>query len=810
MTNQPSHHLAAVQSLDSIRVASSSFGPKDSIELDTWETDEHFCVIFHDGKAITPFVFSLMKHLPSHRFDKVRQTHVAHIDDFRRFVSLCDEAHSACHDITDAWTRRGATERLLLAIQKRKERRDLLLSLQQAEDCPDTLIWTLQPGMEPYGFQRANMKFLELAERAMLCDQMGLGKGIELSQPTMTPAGLVPFGDLRVGDSVIGSDGSPTEILGVYPQGERECFEVEFSDGASVVCDDEHLWQVCSPAQRAKGEHSVLPLNVIRRGGHGPIAVPSLSADSGFVTIKSIKYVGRHKTACIKVAAEDGLFALDGFVLTHNTASAICAIERLRAFGLVRRTLIVSTASTKFNWAREIRRWVGAETVVVDSDPKIQLPCPIEEGWVYTGTSKKCKACQFKPNCATAAKKMTREDARRQLYATPVPYTIANYELVERDSKIIKSHLAPLDCIVLDEAHRIRNSKTKTSKALCFLAENIRYRFALTGTPIHNRVSDIWSIMRFVDPTMFGGWGAFSAQYALIDQFGNEIPRNLDRLHERLKPVMIRHKKEDVAKQLPAKRYVRHDVVMSSAQRKYYDDAKDRLLSIGTDDAIEKINQAELVAQITYLREVCDSTELIDQTVKLSAKADVLNDLLENELMTDPDAKVVIYSGFKRMIHILRAKFSKWDSLEITGDVKGMVSITRDERDKYEITEFTERSDGRFDVDARLLAQEQFKRDPRKKLMFLTDAGGEGINLQSAATVVLFDMPFNPQRIAQIEDRVHRIGQTKDCTIVSLVTSNTIEDRVMEILDQKRDLFDQIVDGGSIRNLIVNQWRNLI
>jgi len=423
---------------------------------------------------------------------------------------------------------------------------------------------------------------------------------------------------------------------------------------------------------------------------------------------------------------------------TGKTYPALVTAKHLFDIGEIRNCLIVCIASVKWNWVAEIQKCVnGCSYTVIEGKP---------------------------------------ED-REKLYYEKTLFKIVNYEILRNDIDTILYGMK-FDCIIVDEIHRIRTHKAKQTKTLYKLGKNAKYRFGLTGTPVQNKLEDLFSVMKFIHPNLLGNWFVFDRRYIIKGYWGEVADyRRLDEVHEKLKTIMIRKRKKEVLKDLPDKVYQDIFVDMSVKQRKFYNDVKNQILDSELEDVEEKIEQANILANVTYLREVCDSTELVDPSKSVSTKTKeckrIVEDLLEN------DHKIVIFSQFKRMVKILERDLKVPAIL-----LHGGVPTTGGERSKL--------------ID-------EFGQSKKKNVFIMTTAGGEGINLQCADYIIFFDLPFNPQVIAQVEDRLHRRGQENTVNVIKLLAKDSIEERVLEILKFKTRLFREVVDGVSGKPFQVSQ-----
>jgi SNF2 family DNA or RNA helicase len=216
---------------------------------------------------------------------------------------------------------------------------------------------------------------------------------------------------------------------------------------------------------------------------------------------------------------------------------------------------------------------------------------------------------------------------------------------------------------------------------------------------------------------------------------------------------------------------------MSKEQRKFYNHVRDQILKSDFEEVEQKVKQANILANLTYLREVCDSCELIDPEVNSSAKMKeckrLVGELIEN------GHKIVIFSQYEKMTRLIERDLG-FPAIRLHGGI----STEKGVRDKMTY---------------------EFADSKIKNVFIMTTAGGEGINLQCADYIIFFDLPFNPQVIAQVEDRLHRKGQEATVNVIKLIAKDTIEDRVLEILKFKTKLFKEVIDGQVSSEGILNQ-----
>ncbi len=338
-----------------------------------------------------------------------------------------------------------------------------------------------------------------------------------------------------------------------------------------------------------------------------------------------------------------------------------------------------------------------------------------------------------------------------------------------RDFGEINDRMKP-DIIILDEAQRIKNWSTKTAQAIKKLQS--RYAFVLTGTPIENRIDDLYSIINFIDPARLGSLFRFNREYYIFDERGRpEEYKNLDRLHERVKPLMVRRRKADVEKELPDRTDRTLFVPMSPVQTRFYKQHEFQvkiLLDQAGKRPLRKEEMERLQRELAMMRMVCDTPYILDQEHRVCPKLEEIESLLE-EVLADSDVKVVIFSEWIKMLSLIR----EYCEAQEIGFVWHTGSVPQKKR-RDEIN--------------------RFKNDPQARIFLSTDSGGVGLNLQNASVVINCDLPWNPAKLEQRIARVWRKHQTRPVTVINLVSEKTIEHRMIETLANKQGLADAVLD----------------
>jgi hypothetical protein len=806
--------------------------------------------------------------------------------------------------------------------QRDNRRRELLAQVEAGQARLDLLKLPLYP------YQAVGTLFLAFTERALLADDMGLGKAQPLDAKILTPRGWKLMGDVQIGDKIINSQGQVSHVTGVFPQGIKDIYRVEFTDESATECCDDHLWLVNNAVRRRRGSaprlkslrdissslhdgsgnlrHFIpmvqpvqfhegeLPMDpyllgvLLGDGGLNNNAVMLSSADeevlaqvksllpsgvsltyaSGYdwrlsqgrvsrpnpVTVslrslglmghraeakfvpdlykfasmtsrvallqglldtdgcvrsadnnieysstslrlaldvielvqslggkatlrkkrafytykgekregqlcyrmsialppdvqpfrltrkasiyhprrkyppvramKSVTFVGRKEAQCIATDAPDHLYVTDDYILTHNTPQAIAAAKLVEEWHGIERVLVVTPASVKFQWGKEIERFSDKSYTVI-------------------GGSKAKREKQY------------REDSF---------FTIINYELVLRDLAHI--HALDADLVILDEAQRIKNWRAKTSQAIKELPS--KFAFVLTGTPLENRLEELYSIMEFLDDKLLGPPWQFMAQHVIKDEWGGIIGyKDLEGVRRAIAPVLLRRRKADVLLQLPERIDNDFWLELDTEQERLYRPLEKQLTELLRAPEWNAHQSALALSLLGKLREAATAAQLVDASVQSSSKLRELPALVDEIALEGH--KMLIFSQWERMTRHAEASLARLNIKSV-------------------------RMHGGLGMRARQSIVEQFNTDPETMLFISTDAGGLGLNLQAASFVINLDLPWNPARVEQRIGRAHRIGQVNPVNVINMIAANSIEQRVLDVLYRKQELFEEILD----------------
>ncbi|MBT6751345.1 MAG: DEAD/DEAH box helicase [Desulfobacula sp.] len=415
--------------------------------------------------------------------------------------------------------------------------------------------------------------------------------------------------------------------------------------------------------------------------------------------------------------------------------------------------LVITLASLKEQWKREIEKFSHEKATIIEGSP-------FQRKALYQGDSHLFK--------------------------------ITNYEAVLRDITII-SGFNP-DMIILDEAQRIKNFSTKTSEAVKRLPK--KHGIVLTGTPLENKLEDVYSIVQFLDPYLLTPLWKFAADHFMIPRKKKSNVagyKNLEMLKDKLKPIVIRRKKEEVLKDLPREVVNNYYIDLTTEQQEIHSGYARSLLPLINKKFLTPMDMRRIQILLLRMRMVCDSTYLIDRDTHISPKLKELASIID-EMVIQNQRKMVIFSEWTTMTFLIARHLSDMNIpfIELSGKVP---------------------------VKKRQALIDEFTNNPDCKVFLSTDAGGTGLNLQAADCVVNFELPWNPAKMNQRIGRVSRIGQESQCiNVINLIAKQSIEERILAGIQLKTDLFKGVFEEGpdvvefsrEKRNEMLNRLREMM
>ena len=413
-----------------------------------------------------------------------------------------------------------------------------------------------------------------------------------------------------------------------------------------------------------------------------------------------------------------------------KTMQAIAATTFMRHLGEVERTLIVCPTSLLTQWADELEKFTGERPAVIDGN-------------------------------AGRRKALLRD--RPAIAVTTFERARMDFDALHRDYKP--------DLLIVDEAQRVKNWATRNAQHLAAL--QTRFAFILTGTPLENRLEELYALMQLVDPSVLGPLWRFSQEFCVTDLAGLPIGyRNLSTLRSRLAPVLLRRTRGEVLKDLPDRTDTDLHIPLAPDQRALHDDLVHQARRIGAIRRRRPLTPAEsrrLLALLQKARMVCDAAILVDPRAPAeSPKIDTLLELLE-ELCVHEERKVVVFSEWIGMAELCIPRIRDELGLRVL-HLHGGVPGNR-----------------------RGALIDTFNHDPRARVFFSSDAGGVGLNLQAASALIHLDCPWNPAVLEQRSARVHRHGQANNVQIIRLLAQDAYETHVAALVEDKRSLFDATV-----------------
>lgn len=364
---------------------------------------------------------------------------------------------------------------------------------------------------------------------------------------------------------------------------------------------------------------------------------------------------------------------------------------------------------------------------------------------------------------------------------------ITSYGLLREDAEFYQEK--SFRVFVIDEAQNIKNPKTDLAKVVKSVVSETK--MALTGTPIENSIVELWSIFDFIMPGFLSSLMKFQQKYKIKD-FDENTNQLLANLKIQIKPFILRRKKADVVKDLPAKIENNIYIDLNEEQKKYYAAevkyVNDEMTKLIQNGGFTK-NKMMILSLLTKLRQLCiDPRICIDNYHGGSAKIENLIEQIKG--IVENGHKILLFTSFKTALNIVKEELDKENisSYTIAGDVPSK---------------------------KRQMLVDAFNKDTTNVFLIMLKSGGTGLNLTSADVVIHLDLWWNPQAENQATDRTHRIGQTKTVEVLKFICKGTIEEKILKLQEKKKILSDKMIeedmnDNGYLKNLSEQDIRDLL
>lgn len=473
-----------------------------------------------------------------------------------------------------------------------------------------------------------------------------------------------------------------------------------------------------------------------------------------------------------------------------KTWQTVTAIEAKKKLGQLNRCLILAKASLLYMWRDEIEKFTDCKAVVYTGTPKQRLK--ISE-YLYNNDDWTFLIMSY------------------EMFRISIG-TIDNIDIYK-----------PIECLVLDESHKIKNPMSKIGQRVHYIP--FKYKYLLTATPLPNSPLEAFNYLKLgnalppksieYNPYTVGGvvknivheWWAFQYRYCIFGGYnGREIIgyKNITELREAIQKNMLRRRKEEKLKDLPDVIFKDIRLEMLPKQKKMYEAVRKEILDELKETDINKI--PSMLAKLIRLQQVTDSLQLIgiesskDQSIKLNA----LDDLIE-ELVLDAKEKVIIFTKFRSMLEILASRYKQFNPAIVHGDVSSIALPEREAlerlknkyKDRWNQMSENEKKFLLLDLTTSPRQKEvnKFQNDESCKVFLgTTEACKEGLTLTAASNVIFIDYPWNWASYSQAYSRAHRIGQKNAVTVYNLICIGTIDEKIFSTIKSKKSLSEILLD----------------
>lgn len=415
-----------------------------------------------------------------------------------------------------------------------------------------------------------------------------------------------------------------------------------------------------------------------------------------------------------------------------KTIQAIGTAELLRKEEGISSVLVICPTSLKYQWESEIKKFTNSSVRVIE------------------GSHLK----------------------RKEQYEKEEFYKIVSYNSAANDIKIL-NHLQA-DLVILDEAQRIKNWKTQIATAVKRIESE--YLTVLTGTPLENKLEELYSIVQYIDPFCLGPYYKFLHDYQICDPETGKVVgfTNLNHIGDLLSHSLIRRRKKEVLFQLPERIDKVLTVPVTKEQMEMHDEFQYTVNLLVRkwrhQGFLTEKDRKRLLLSLGQMRMVADSTFILDQKTRFDTKIDELMNIIR-EMIDNGTEKIVVFSQWERMTRLVAQELDKAGIL-----YKSLHGSVPSEKRKDLINDFNN--------------------DTEVRVFLSTDAGSTGLNLQSASLIVNLDIPWNPAVLEQRIARIHRMGQQRNVSVINFVSAGTIEERMLNTLKFKSSMAEGVLDTG--------------
>lgn len=414
-----------------------------------------------------------------------------------------------------------------------------------------------------------------------------------------------------------------------------------------------------------------------------------------------------------------------------KTLQAIGTASLLHREGFVGSVLIVCPTSLKYQWQKEIKKFCGKDALVIEG----------------------------------------LQTQRTKMYDAPQLFKIVSYNALSNDMKILKE--IAVDMLVMDEVQRLKNWNTQIAKGVRRIKAD--YKVILSGTPLENKLEELYSVVQLVDQYSLGPYYEFRDNHIMTNTTGKVIGyKNLNEVGQSLSHLLKRRRKCDVALQLPERMDKNLFVPMTKEQMVIHDELKGNVARLVFKwkkmHYLSDTDRRRLLLMLSQMRMVCDSTYILDQQSRNDTKVDEAVNII-NSVVENGNDKVVIFSQWERMTRLVAQELEK-AGVGYEYLYGGVPSAKRKE------------------------LMDNFNDNPDARVFISTDAGCTGLNLQTASYLINLDLPWNPAILEQRIGRIYRIGQRNNIQVINLVSMGTIEEQMLAKLQFKSSMFAGALDGG--------------